>query len=127
MPADYLGGIANVTDCDGICCVSLAATYLHQAQLSDARHNWRLGSASEPADTQLDRGNCSRLYEVNISASAMDRLRGSDASVSARAGSGQQRLGSHTAKLLQQVLQTRDVETVAVQMILKGNISLHIV
>jgi hypothetical protein len=85
-----------------ICCNS------HPTIPNSFKDDLCLGRAS--VDTQRDQGNGSRHYKVNIwmwsygrgspGWCPSQRLRGSGASVSARAGAGQQRLGSYAARPL---------------------------
>jgi hypothetical protein len=58
--SDYY--ICPVAMCPPSFCASSAATFTSIP--NSFKDNWCLGSAS--ADTQLDRGNSSRLYKVNI-------------------------------------------------------------
>ncbi len=90
MPCFYICPVTSTPD-----------SMLHWRQ--QAKDDQRLGSAS--ADTQRDRGNGSRLYEVNSWTWRYGRghprkvsIAGSGASVSARAGLGHVRQGSCLAK-----------------------------
>ncbi len=63
LPCSYICPVANVLGRAPLIPCFVGGN-IHPTIPHSFKDDWRLGSAS--ADTQLDWGNCSRLYKVNI-------------------------------------------------------------